>query len=151
LAWVGALKGQLVGVDSSPFIYYVEDHPNYIEVVRPFFEAVGRGELQAVTSVVSLLELLVHPNRRNDRVVANKYRDILLNSGNITCREITTEIAELAAVLRSEHRIHTPDAIQMATGVLSGATYFLTNDARLPSLPGMKVVMLDEIRQDPLR
>jgi len=37
------------------------------------------------------------------------------------------------------------DAIQMATAIHEGASFFLTNDARLPSLPKLKVLVLDEL------
>jgi len=145
LEWVDDLQGQVVGIDSSPFIYYIEAHPGYLETVLPFFEGIRQGKFRAVTSVVTLLELLVHPYRRNDSQLADEYREILLHSGNITCMEVTTEIAERAAILRSEHPIRTPDAIQMGTALIASATYFLTNDARLPSLPGLKILMLDQL------
>ena len=151
MEWVYDLQGQVVGIDSSPFIYYIEAHPSYLEMVQPFFEGVRQGKFPAVTSVVTLLELLVHPYRRNNSQLADEYREILLHSNNITCMGVTTEIAERAAILRSEHPIHTPDAIQMGTALIGRATYFLTNDARLPSLPGMRVPMLDQLRQGPPR
>ena len=115
MEWVYDLQGQVVGIDSSPFIYYIEAHPSYLEMVQPFFEGVRQGKFRAVTSVVTLLELLVHPYRRNNSQLADEYREILLHSNNITCMGVTTEIAERAAILRSEHPIHTPDAIQMGT------------------------------------
>jgi hypothetical protein len=34
----------------------------------------------------------------------------------------------------------------MATAILEGASFFLTNDARLPSLPGLEVLVFDELR-----
>ena len=147
MEWVDKLQGQVVGIDSSPFIYYIEAHPGYLETVHPFFENVRQGKFRAVTSVVTFLGLLVHPYRRNDSQLADEYREILLHSRNIACIEVTTEIAERAAILRSEHPIHTPDAIQMATAIFGGATHFLTNDARLPSLPGMTLLMLDQLIQ----
>jgi hypothetical protein len=34
----------------------------------------------------------------------------------------------------------------MATAIREGASFFLTNDARLPSLPGLTVLVLDNLR-----
>jgi predicted nucleic acid-binding protein len=42
--------------------------------------------------------------------------------------------------------LRTPDAIQMATAIFEGASFFVTNDARLPSLPGLEVLILEELR-----
>ena len=146
MGWVTALRQSVVGLDTAPIIYLVEEHPTYLEVVDPFFEAVDRGDIQVVTSTMTLIEVLVQPLRRNASSLADQYRDILLHSSNITCVDLTTQIAEQAAVLRSEHTIRTPDAVQMATAVLGGASHFLTNDARLPSLSGMQVLLLDQLR-----
>jgi predicted nucleic acid-binding protein len=40
----------------------------------------------------------------------------------------------------------TPDAIQIATAIERGATFFLTNDARLATVPNLKVLVLDNLR-----
>ncbi|WP_225896572.1 type II toxin-antitoxin system VapC family toxin [Amazonocrinis nigriterrae] len=41
-------------------------------------------------------------------------------------------IAETAAQLRADSNLRTPDAIQIATAIRAGASFFVTNDARLP-------------------
>ena len=69
------------------------------------------------------------------RKSTRRYREILLNAENLTTALLSHEIAEEAARLRAEYNIRTPDAIQMATAIHEGASFFLTNDARLPSLP----------------
>jgi len=46
------------------------------------------------------------------------------------------------------HNLRTPDSIQMATAITGGASFFLTNDTRLPSLPGLKTLMLDHLKED---
>jgi len=45
-----SLRGKLAGVDTSPSIYFIEEHPKYVSVVDPFFESVERGEISVVTS-----------------------------------------------------------------------------------------------------
>ena len=40
----------------------------------------------------------------------------------------------------------TPDAIQLATVCHEGAAFFLTNDTRLPSIPGLITLVLDELK-----
>ncbi len=37
------------------------------------------------------------------------------------------------------------DALQLATALEASATHFVTNDGRLPALPGLAVIVLDEI------
>ena len=145
MEWLAALRGQVVGLDTAPLIYFIEEHPAYLDTVRPFFEAVDRGEFQVVTSVVTLLEVLVHPFRQGDDGLAQQYRNILLNSRSITCVPLSLGVAEEAARLRAEHNIRTPDAIQLATAIHEGASFFLSNDGRLPSLPTLQTLVLDEL------
>lgn len=147
MEWVATLRGQVVGLDTTPLIYFIEQNPFYLEEVRPFFEGIERREFSAVTSIVTLLEVLVHPFRRGDAALAQQYRDILLNAEGLSTIFLSQDIAEGAARLRANHNIRTPDAIQVATAIHTGASYFLTNDARLPSLPELDVLVLDELAE----
>ncbi|MEA5496457.1 PIN domain nuclease [Limnoraphis robusta Tam1] len=47
---------------------------------------------------------------------------------------------------KKELKKRSPDAIQMATAICEGASFFLTNDARLPSLPELTVLVLENLR-----
>ncbi|NPV08078.1 MAG: PIN domain-containing protein [Anaerolineae bacterium] len=144
--WLEPLRGDVVGLDTSVFIYFIQRHPDYMGVVRPFFAALDRHELDAVTSVVSLIEVLVQPLRHGDQRLASEYRDILLHADGLTTLPVTSSTAEMAARLRAEWGIRTPDAIQMATALQGGATHFLTNDHRLPRTTGLSLLILDELR-----
>ena len=37
----------------------------------------------------------------------------------------------------------TPDALQLASALVSDCTAFLTNDGRIPSVPGIRILSLD--------
>lgn len=148
MEWVTALQGRVVGLDTTPLIYFIEENPTYLETIRPFFVAMDRGEFRVVTSTVTLLEVLVHPFRRGEKELAQQYRDILLGAEGLITISLSQDIAEVAARLRASHNIRTPDAIQMATALRAGASHFLTNDVRLPSLPELKVLVLDELKAE---
>ena len=144
MGWIDDLQGKTVGLDTAPLIYFIEENPAYIETVRFFFEAMDRGDFLIVTSTVTLLEVLVHPFRSNNRKLAAEYRDILLNS-KLTILEVSTSIAEQAAQLRAAHNIRTPDAIQVSAALSAGASHFLTNDIRLPEIPSIQIFSLDAL------
>jgi predicted nucleic acid-binding protein len=146
MEWLAQLQGQVVGLDSAPLIYFIEENPTYLEMTDAFFEAMVRGEFRVVTSVVTLLEVLVYPLRQGNRILAQQYRDILFNEEGLTTIAVSPAIAEEAAQLRATYNLQTPDSIQMATAISGGASFFLTNDARLPSLPGLEVLVLEELR-----
>ncbi len=44
MEWIAGLRGQVVAIDTSPLVYFIEENPSYLGLVRPFFEALDRGE-----------------------------------------------------------------------------------------------------------
>jgi predicted nucleic acid-binding protein len=143
--WIEALPGSTVGLDTGPLIYYIEEHPAFLAKIKPFFEAAERNEFRVVTSYVTLIEVLVHPLREGRSELAEEYRNILLQSPALTAVSLDEGIAEESAELRARHGIRTPDAIQLATAIRSGASWFLTNDAELANLPEISVLVLKQL------
>ncbi len=148
MAWVDSLRGKVIGLDTTPFIYFIEKHPLYVDTIRPLFVSVGKGECFVVTSTLTLLETLVIPLRHGDKYIAGKYRNILLKTKGLKTVSISNEIAEEAARIRAKYSIHTADSIQMATAIKEGAALFLTNDLALPSFPKLKVLTLEALKND---
>jgi predicted nucleic acid-binding protein len=149
MEWLSNLRGTIVAVDTAPFIYFVERHPRYHPLVHSFFTGIDRAEFTAITSMLTVVEVLVQPLRANDSQLANEYRNILLGARNLTALMVTHDIAEEAARVRAVHRIRTPDAIQLATAVRGGATTFLTNDSSIKPIPGLVVLTLDNLGSKP--
>ncbi len=145
---LGFLRGSIVCLDTTPLIYFTEKNPTYFEATHPFFEAITHSEFTAITSIMTLLEVLVHPIRQNDVKLIQRYRDLLFDTEGLKTVFLSREIAEEAARLRTFHNIRTPDSIQIATALKEGASFFLTNDMRLPSLPGLQTLVLDELIKD---
>ncbi|TMC21894.1 MAG: type II toxin-antitoxin system VapC family toxin [Chloroflexi bacterium] len=145
MGWVEELRGKVIGVDTAPFIYFIERKPIYVDTLRPFFQAVSRGDIRIVTSTVTLLEVLVVPLRNNEESVAQQYRDILFRTQGLTTYVVTRPIAEEAARLRAVHNLRTPDSIHMATAINAAASFFLTNDVKLPSSPRLPTLVLDNL------
>ncbi len=133
-----------VCIDTAPFIYFIEENPVYLHIVKPVFAAIDAGNIEALTSTVTLLEVLVHPFRMNNEPLAEKYREILLFSEGVTTVSVTDGISETAAKLRAKYSIKSPDALQIATGIHSGADKFLTNDRNLKNIDEMEMLILDD-------
>lgn len=88
--------------------------------------------------------MLVLPFKAKNESLAEKYRDILLYAEGLTTFEIFHEVSELSAKLRAKHSIRTPDAIQIAVGIIYGADAFLTNDSSLKKVKDIRVVILED-------
>ena len=107
--------------------------------------SLAAGDFQAITSVITLLEVLVHPLRNNNPTLAAQYREILLHSEGLSIVPLNQDIAEEAAQLRAIHGIRTPDAVQLATAAKGSASFILTNDSTFPAVSGMQVLVLDQL------
>ena len=144
--WIDPIRGSVVFLDTAPVIYFVEENSHYLGAVSPFFAAVASGVLQAVTSVVTFSEVLVIPIRTRNSNLAELYQEVLSIDRGIGVYSITQQIAEEAARIRATYRrIRTPDALQMATAVIAGAHYLLTNNKALPNLPGLQMLVVDDL------
>ena len=142
--WLDRLYGRITGLDTAPIIYFIEEG-TYFDVVNLFFEALSKGKLKAVTSTITLLEVLVHPYRCGDKDLAEKYREILLYSDNLSTFPVSNEVADKSAELRAKYRIRTPDAIQIATALHGEASTFLTNDKNLKKVEEIDIITLFDI------
>ena len=138
------VSGQRICIDTAPVIYFIENHVKYRNIIRPVFTEIASGNIEATTSTITLLEVLVHPLRTGDETLAEKYRDILLSSEGLSTFEIFHEVSEMASRLRAKYSIRTPDAIQIAVGIMYHATKFLTNDPILKKVSDIKVLVLDD-------
>jgi predicted nucleic acid-binding protein len=106
------------------------------------FQAVDAGTIQATTSVLTLLEVLVKPLEANAIALADDFRAALSASANLRVIEVDRSVAELAAGIRASYGYRTPDAIHLATAQLAGADAFVTNDDNLRGFSGVSVVSL---------
>jgi predicted nucleic acid-binding protein len=139
------LKSKTVFLDTAPLIYYIEENRNYSPILNKLFQSNSKGDFLFQTSVITLLEVLVHPMRENEQQLVEEYQNILCNSPSIDIIDITIDIAIKAAGLRAKYGLKTPDSIQVATALNASAQYFLTNDIRLKVISEIEVLILDEI------
>ncbi|MCU1223929.1 MAG: PilT protein-like protein [Edaphobacter sp.] len=149
MEWLKPLLGHTVGLDTAPLIYFIEKHPVYLPLLQPFFEAVECGDIEIVTSTLTLTEVLVHPLRRGDQVLARQYSRILLNASHVQTLAVSPVIASEAAHLRASRGYKTPDAIQLATAQSGHATFFVTNDEALSNPSGLQIVVLKNLLTQP--
>jgi predicted nucleic acid-binding protein len=134
------------GIDTSVFIYFIEEDPRFLSTVLPLFRQADEGRRQLVTSALTLLEVLVIPYRAANRQLAERYEALLTRSRGVRMIDLTRDQLRAAAELRAMAGVKTPDALQMAAAIGAGCTSFVTNDRRLPSVPGLRIVQLDTAR-----
>ena len=139
---IGDVGRGAIAIDTSIFIYFIEEHPRFLPLVLPLFEEADNGQRELMTSAVTLLEVLVVPYRAGDVQLAERYELLLTRSRGIRMVDITREQLKSAAQLRAASGTRTPDALQVAAALATGCKAFLTNDRGLPQVSGLRIVQL---------
>ncbi len=135
-----------VALDTSVFIYQLEANPRYVPLTGPVFSWLELPASRAVTSTITMTELLVQPFRGLDEPQADAFYGLLSTYPNLNWIAPDLQIAVLAARLRAAHRLKTPDAVQAATAVQAGASGLIANDPVFERIEGLETLVLDRLR-----
>ena len=139
---MGDLGAGRVALDTAIFIYVIEEHPRFLPLLDPLFKEADRGARELVTSALTLMEVLIVPYRAGQRVLADRYEALLTRSRGVRLVDLTRDQLRAAAQLRATTGVKTPDALQLVAAISAGCHSFLTNDRRLPTIPGLKIRQL---------
>jgi predicted nucleic acid-binding protein len=133
-----------VAVDTAPFIYLWEQHPRYLPLAEALFRHLKLPQVQGITSIVSLIEACIHPQRQGRLDLVQAYERSLLHSQQIRTLPIDATLARRAIILRAAYEIHIPDALQISAALEAGATLFVTNDRRLSKIQEIEILLFDD-------
>ncbi|PIW06506.1 MAG: PIN domain-containing protein [Comamonadaceae bacterium CG17_big_fil_post_rev_8_21_14_2_50_60_13] len=135
--WAGLPQGALVMVDTAPFIYVLESHPQFADQFLGLFESAAKGDLTIALSTITLAEVLTGPYKAGQTALAKRYEKSLSLYNVIA---VSAPIAALAAQLRAQYRLKLPDAIQLATALDIGAAAFVTHDRDFSQVTGVQIL-----------
>ncbi len=139
------LDRQRIGLDTNVFIYFLEDHPRYGTWCASLFDLIERGHSPAVTSTVTLLELLVQPYCDRKDELVQKIFALTSTYPKMEWVPVTLSLADRAAELRARYRLSTPDALQLATAISHKAARFYGNDRGLRRVKEIECVIVDDL------
>lgn len=121
---------QRIALDTKIFIYHFESHPRFGPVAATIFQTVEAG-LGAVTSMITLMEVLILPKRMGLIELYDRHLFTLLRFPHLELLPVDRALAEQAAQLRATYpTLRALDALNLGAGLLRGATLYVTNDER---------------------
>lgn len=138
--WAGLPQGATVLVDTAPFIYLLESHPQFADRFAGLFEAAAKGHLLIALSTNTLAEVLTGPFKAGQTALAKRYEKALLQYRVV---DVSSPIAALAAQLRAQYRLRLPDALQLATALDIGAAALVTYDRDYSQVSGLGILTGD--------
>ncbi len=133
---------QVVGIDSVIFIYLLERNQEFLSGARSILEAVENGQLAAVMASIGMVEILTGPKKQGRWDLARYYREYLAGFPNLTIKNMSESVVELASDLCARYNIKAVDAIHVATAIDFGAEKFITNDKGLKKIKEINIAFL---------
>lgn len=139
-------------LDANVFIYAYERQGRQADAAWQVFEAIESGEFEAVTSELTLAEVLVGPLRQKDDKLAGQYHEILTPEGDFKVAGIERAVLIEAAFFRSAVKsLKLPDAIHLATARAHQCRYLVSEDQSFPQSAGLRIVNLSTSTLDIIR
>lgn len=134
-----------IALDTSIFIYQLEANPRYVDLTDPIFKWIEQPNHAAITSAITMLELLVQPYCDDDQQRVNDFYGLLATYPNLHWITPDLDLADRAARIRAAYRLRTPDALQAASALLGKATGLITNDQIFERVAGFETLVLDRL------
>jgi predicted nucleic acid-binding protein len=132
-----------IALDTSAIIYQLEANPKYVALTHTVFLWIEQLNHLAFTSAITMTEVLVPGYRENNREKIDRFFGCLTTYPNLQWVAADLGVADAAAQIRAKFNLRTPDAIQAATALRSGATGFVTNDPAFLRVEGIETAVLD--------
>ena len=134
-----------IALDTSIFVYQVEANVRYLPLTEQIFLWLERPASRAITSTITMTEVLVQPYCALDEYRVNQFLALLSTIPNLDWIAPSLAIADRAAHIRARHRLRTPDALQAATALYGSATGLITNDRIFERVEGFETLVLDRL------
>lgn len=132
-------------LDTSCFIYLVENHLQFALPLRLIFSDLGKGKIQAVTSVVTVAEVLVKPIELHRNDLVTKYHELFTTVKSLRVVAPSYNTARLAALIRAVQHFTLTDSLQLALAKENNCKTFLTNDERLKAYRDLPVRLISNL------
>lgn len=144
-----------VYLDSNVFIYALEGGPDFAEPAQLLISRSRASGWTAITSELTLAEVLVRPERLGQFNLKRDYLNLLIHSSAIQLVPVSQGILKESAAYRArvypdkpgpeeDKRNFLPDAIHVVTAIEAEATFFVARDVRLRLPDWMTRVVPDQ-------
>ena len=140
-------KHEIIGLDTTPFIYYIEEVTPYADLLDPVFGRLENHSLRAVTSAVTLAEILAKPFADKNFSLVDEIKFTIRSFAALSVVTIDEKLAEAAALIRARYTVRLPDALQIAAAIHGEATLLLTNDKRMKKVDAIEILVLSDFLQ----
>jgi predicted nucleic acid-binding protein len=138
-----------VYLDANVFIAAFENPGAHSDHAWWVLDAVERGRITAVTSELTLAEILIKPLETRDDALAAAYQEIIVSAPGFEVLPVTRVILIDAARLRAARSsIRLPDAVHLTTAQHGNCAFLVSDDVRLAVPERMTLLRVDPFTVD---
>ena len=140
-----ASPGSRVYLDTNVFIRAFESPGEEAEPIKRMFDALRQNKKRAVTSELTLAEVLAPAGTGPPFVKKQRfYSDLIIRADFIDLQPVTRSILLETPYLRNfAARKSLPDAIHLVTAVRGGCLFFMSDDRMIKTPKEMQLVLPD--------
>jgi predicted nucleic acid-binding protein len=136
-SWSVLPDGATVLVDTAPWIYLLQEHPEFAPRFEGLFAAAEEGRVELALSTITLAEVLTGPYKAGEIALAKRYEKAL---NTYQVMPFSAAVAIQAAQLRAQYGLKLPDAVQLATALEMGAAALVTHDRDFSAVQGLPIL-----------
>jgi predicted nucleic acid-binding protein len=120
-----------VYLDANIIIHIIEGHSNFSAVLCRLMDAIETKKIQAFTSEISWVEVMVVPIRKNDKLRLQQFATLLSTPEALQLIPVDLATLKQSAEIRATSSLRLPDAIHVATAKMAACADFITEDRRI--------------------
>jgi predicted nucleic acid-binding protein len=130
-------------LDACAVIYLIESQQEQGRKTRLLVDEALKSKAQLIVSRLSFLECRVLPLKSKNSALLDCY-DRFFRLPGLKTIELDAAVIDIATEMLANHpgSLRTPDAIQLACAITSGADQFLTGDKKLAAIQEIKVTVV---------
>lgn len=98
---VDNIGSKKVYLDTNIFIYALEGFPEFRDVLTELFSAIDDNKVRAVTSDLTLAEVLVKPLRDDNLLLVETYKQAITSGAGLNIVPVNWDVLIKAAILRA--------------------------------------------------
>ena len=138
-------RNRLLFLDTMVFVYHLNRHPTYGPGVREVLEQVEAGNVRAITSALTVAEILTGPAQQGNNAAVANFELYLRHFPNLDIIDVGLEHARQIAQVRAQTGLRLPDSVQIAVAQAAGAQAIVTNDRKWRGRVGsLALILLDD-------
>lgn len=133
-------------IDTAVLIYHLEEIEPYNNLTKILIAEAANNRAACIISALTITELLTKPYSLKDGEKIRLFEGFIRSLPNTTVKAIDYGIARMAASIRADNSLRTPDSLILSTAVHTGCELFITNDIALKKIRTdlLQIIILDD-------